>query len=86
MVSRSWLGQAGEEITYDYCTSEISPLWTGFVCACGAPDCRGQLRWNDYTLPAVQAKYAGHFLQHVADRIAMDSSASVSEQPSIPSS
>ena len=48
----------------DYGTSETYPEWRGFVCSCG-PSCRGQLRWDDYRRPEMQAKYAGHFLQHV---------------------
>jgi hypothetical protein len=44
-------------------------MWEGFFCRCGAVDCRGQLRWDDFKRPEVQAKYATHFLKHVQDKI-----------------
>ena len=80
----------GDEITFDYCTSNDWPQdWT---CACGAPACRGRItgdEWRDpvrhrlrscaraalthaacLTAQAIQARYAGHFLPHIAARIA----------------
>ena len=53
----------------DYATSEAYPQWEGFLCRCGAADCRGQLHWDDWKKASVQEKYHGHFLKHVADKI-----------------
>lgn len=54
----------------DYGTSEVFPQWAGFLCQCGAPDCRGQLKFDDWKSLAFQRKYAGHVLKHVAAKIA----------------
>jgi hypothetical protein len=39
---------AGDEITFDYCTSNDWPQ--DWACACGAPQCRGRItgqEWRD---------------------------------------
>jgi len=55
----------GEEITYDYSTSEIAESYV-LHCNCGAPDCRQIVRGLDYRrLPAVQGKYGRHVMAHV---------------------
>jgi hypothetical protein len=54
----------------DYATSEAYPQWPGLECTCGAAGCRGVVRWDDWKLPEMQVKYAGHFLMHVARQVA----------------
>ena len=39
-------------------------------CACGALDCRGTITGDDWRLPAVRARYAGHFAPFINERIA----------------
>ena len=52
----------GDEVTYDYATSETpASSHPPFKCACGAKCCRGVVSGNDCMLPEVRAKYAGHF-------------------------
>lgn len=69
--------QPGEEITYDYATSEIDerfrPTWE---CRCGALNCRKTIRHTDCLDPEFQKKYEGglsswvlEFIrQHEADK------------------
>lgn len=63
---------AGEEITFDYGTTETFPQWHGFPCACGCADCRGQLSPFDWRKGSMQRKYAGHTLVHVAQDMARE--------------
>lgn len=69
MVARRDI-EPGEEITFDYATSEAYPEWQGLECSCGSGVCRGFLRWDDMKLPELQERYAGHVLKHVARMIA----------------
>jgi hypothetical protein len=51
----------GEEITYDYATSEAHPWWKEkWVCQCGADNCRGVITGRDCLDPAFQERYRGH--------------------------
>ncbi|MBI2624089.1 SET domain-containing protein [Candidatus Parcubacteria bacterium] len=59
----------GEEITYDYATTEEDPEWRMW-CRCGSQNCRGVITGNDWKLPEVQEKYAGHFTASIARKIA----------------
>ncbi|GJL50148.1 MAG: hypothetical protein NPIRA01_13750 [Nitrospirales bacterium] len=53
--------QPGEEITYDYATSEAHPWWKEkWVCQCGANNCRGVLTGRDCLDPVFQERYRGH--------------------------
>ncbi|MFM7718153.1 MAG: SET domain-containing protein [Actinomycetota bacterium] len=62
---------AGEELTYDYATTECDEDWRLEVeCRCGAADCRGTVTGSDWRIPAIQERYAGHFSPHLAARIA----------------
>lgn len=54
----------------DYATSEAHPSFEGFECTCGASDCRAVLSHDDWKKPFIQHKYAGHFLRHIAVKIA----------------
>lgn len=56
---------AGDEITYDYATSESRPDFV-LECRCGSPLCRGMVRGDDLRrLPALRARYGYHILSHV---------------------
>lgn len=56
----------GEEITVDYATfcNEAMPA---FDCACGAADCRGTVRGDDYLQPFLD-RYDGHLSDYVRSR------------------
>lgn len=60
----------GDEITFDYCTSEDCELSPEWQCLCGSPECRGRVTPHDWRLPELQRKYASHFLAHIAAKIA----------------
>jgi hypothetical protein len=61
--------EAGEELTIDYATHTGAP---GFAmeCGCGARDCRGLVTGDDWRRPDLQARYAGHWVPALAERIA----------------
>lgn len=59
---------AGEEICYDYATSDGSP-YDEFTCHCGTPTCRKQVTGDDWRLPHLQQRYAGHFSPYLQHRI-----------------
>lgn len=61
--------EAGEEITYDYATSDGSD-YDEFECVCGSPCCRGKITGNDWMLPELQLRYRGAFSPYLAKRIA----------------
>lgn len=54
---------AGEEITYDYATTEISVPFS-MTCLCGASNCRGVITTDDYKDPVWQATYGEHLPSH----------------------
>jgi uncharacterized protein len=54
---------AGEEVTYDYATSESEYL--NFECRCGSASCRGMIHDDDHRLPELRARYAGHRLTYL---------------------
>ena len=58
----------GEEICFDYATSDGSP-YDEFTCGCGARSCRGRVTGDDWKLPELQARYAGHFSPYIQKRI-----------------
>ena len=63
----------GDEITFDYGTSEEhDQMWT---CMCGTKYCRGKITGDDWRIPEVQQRYKSHFLKHIQEKI--DSVASV---------
>lgn len=64
----------GEELTYDYSTSDSSP-YDEFDCACGTPRCRGRLGGRDWMRHDIQRAHAGWFSPYLARRIsALESS------------
>jgi hypothetical protein len=60
--------RAGEEVCFDYATSDGSP-YDEFECHCGAKACRRHVTGDDWKLPEVQARYAGHFSPYLQTRI-----------------
>ncbi|MFM9112148.1 MAG: SET domain-containing protein [Actinomycetota bacterium] len=65
---------AGEELTYDYATSDSAP-YDEFDCACGSPQCRGRLNASDWMHTDVKRANEGWFSPYLARRIrALDSS------------
>lgn len=69
MVARRDIA-AGEEITYDYATSETEQL--GVRCRCGSPRCRAIVRDDDCALPELRERFAGHRLSHVDAALARE--------------
>ncbi len=62
MVARRDIS-TGEEITYDYATSETEQLCV--TCRCGTALCRGLISDDDYALPDLRVRYAGHRLSYI---------------------
>eukprot|EP01125_Pyxidicula_operculata_P018897 TRINITY_DN677_c0_g1_i1.p1 TRINITY_DN677_c0_g1~~TRINITY_DN677_c0_g1_i1.p1 ORF type:complete len:213 (+),score=47.71 TRINITY_DN677_c0_g1_i1:269-907(+) len=60
----------GEELTFDYATSESEPNPAMPMCLCGASVCRGEVLPDDYLLPEVQERYGNHFVSYLKERIA----------------
>jgi hypothetical protein len=61
---------AGEELALDYALTTTQPDWAlDQPCQCGSPVCRGTVTGNDWRLPDVQARYAGHFVPYINARI-----------------
>ena len=60
--------RAGEEICFDYATTDGSP-YDEFECGCGSRHCRGHVTGDDWRLPELQTRYAGHFSPYIQRRI-----------------
>jgi uncharacterized protein len=61
---------AGEELTLDYALTTVAPDWRlDQPCRCGTAVCRHTITGNDWQLPDVQARYAGHFVPFINERI-----------------
>lgn len=60
--------QPGEEVTIDYAMCDGSP-YDEFDCACGSPICRGRVTGNDWRIPLLWERYAGHFSPYLERRI-----------------
>ena len=58
----------GEEVCFDYAMSESSD-YAEFDCRCGAPDCRGRVRADDWKRADLQHRYRGHFSPYLQRRI-----------------
>ena len=50
-----------EELTADYALWLYDMDWVLEPCHCGSRLCRGRVSGADWTLPELQARYAGHF-------------------------
>lgn len=58
---------ADEELCHDYGTARTDDY--RLECGCGTAACRGTVTGDDWRLPAVQVRYDGFFIEHVAARI-----------------
>ena len=58
----------GEELTYDYATSDASD-YDEFDCACGSDNCRIRITGNDWRLPDLQTRYQKIFSPYVQRKI-----------------
>jgi hypothetical protein len=58
----------GEEVTFDYSTSESLENPEMPECYCGSPHCRGKLEPHDYLKPELIASYGSHFVSYLRDR------------------
>jgi hypothetical protein len=67
LVSR-WDVQPGEELTYDYASSDIT-LPMEFRCDCGVKGCRKQITHLDYLHPDWQEQYGENLPPHVLEAI-----------------
>ena len=73
----------GEEITFDYATSDGSS-YDEFDCGCGSPQCRSRVCGDDWQRPELWTRYRGHFSPYLARRIeAMQRSVVVFDAPHI---
>ncbi|KKP68714.1 MAG: Nuclear protein SET [Candidatus Moranbacteria bacterium GW2011_GWE1_35_17] len=56
-----WDIKQGGEITYDYSTTEIDPVFIDeWRCLCGSENCRGRISPNDCLKKEFQELHAGH--------------------------
>lgn len=60
--------RVGEEICFDYATSDASS-YDEFECHCRAKTCRHHVTADDWKLPELQRRYAGHFSPYIQKRI-----------------
>lgn len=60
--------QPGEEITYDYATTEVAIPFE-MPCNCGSSICRGVIRNTDYRDPIWQARFGQHLPRHTLQAI-----------------
>ena len=59
---------AGDELTIDYATMIADAGWQ-MACQCGAANCRGTIRGDDWKLPGLQTRYADHFAPGITSSI-----------------
>jgi hypothetical protein len=62
---------AGEELTLDYATSTTDPSLL-LRCHCETYRCRQMVTGDDWRIPEVQRRYAGHLAAAVAATVAAD--------------
>lgn len=61
--------QAGEELTIDYATHTMSPMWS-MTCQCSSELCRGVVSGNDWRRPILQLRYGRHWTPPLLTAIA----------------
>lgn len=59
--------ESGEEITFDYDTTEVDSI--PFKCDCGSANCRGTIDGSGWKDPEFQQRNAGFFSTYVQDLI-----------------
>jgi uncharacterized protein len=57
-----------EELTYDYCTSDIFD-WGFTNCLCGSENCRKIVGPDDWKREDLQKKYKGYFIPWLRKKI-----------------
>jgi uncharacterized protein len=60
---------AGEELTIDFGTSSGAPGFS-MPCRCGTAECRRVVTSDDWQIAALQARYRGHWVPVLEERIA----------------
>ena len=70
----------GEEITFDYATTD-STRFCEFECWCGAADCRGHVRADDWRRPDLRRRYGRHFSPYLLRRIDAEAAAEAEKLP-----
>jgi uncharacterized protein len=60
--------EPGEEICFDYAMSDAHPDFH-MPCACGKPNCRGEVNGDNWKIPDLQERYAGYFSPYIAKLI-----------------
>lgn len=58
----------GEELTYDYATTELAIPFT-MTCMCGSARCRGVITHQDYLDPEWQARFGDYLPTHTRNAI-----------------
>jgi SET domain-containing protein len=61
--------EGGEELTLDYALATGTAAWRLEPCNCGSVLCRGTVTGEDWRLPDLQRRYAGHFSPFLNARI-----------------
>jgi hypothetical protein len=69
MTARRDIAQ-DEEVTFDYCTSELNETKKLDPCLCGAQNCRKVVTMDDWKIRELQENYAGHFQPYLNEMIA----------------
>ncbi|HBI17317.1 MAG TPA: hypothetical protein DDY52_04205 [Candidatus Moranbacteria bacterium] len=65
-----WDINAGEEITYDYSTTEIDPVYAEeWECSCGSSNCRGGISPVDCLNKDFQELHKGHLPSYTVEFI-----------------
>jgi len=67
LVARRYI-QPGEEVTFDYSTSESLENPEMPECHCGTPSCRKRLDPLDYLNPVLMDRYGNHFISYLLAR------------------
>lgn len=57
-----------EQITFDYATC-MTGDFGNMDCSCGEPDCRRFISGDDWMIPGLQLKYAGHWQPYIEEKI-----------------
>jgi hypothetical protein len=64
----------GDEVCFDYATTD-STRYCEFECWCGAPECRGWVRSDDWRRPDLRRRYGRHFSPYLLRRMDAEAAA-----------